>query len=180
MFKTIAVLLVLVVAVLLGYAASRPDSFHVERSITIQAPADRLHPQINDLRRFNTWNPYLRKDPAMQGEYSGAVAGPGAVYAFHGNKEVGRGRIAITETSAPNSVTMQLDMLEPFEAHNVVRFTLVPEGEGATRVTWAMDGASPFMAKLVGVFLNMDQMIGRDFEAGLFHLKSLAEKPAAS
>lgn len=179
MLKILALLIGVAIAALLLYAASRPDRFHVERSTTIQASAERLHPLINDLQRFNTWNPYARKDPAMQGQYSGPSAGPGAVYEFQGNKDVGKGRIGITASSAPSSVTMQLDMFEPFEGHNVVTFSLVPEGE-ATRVTWAMDGPSPFVARLIGVFMNMDQMIGRDFEAGLSLLKSQAEKPAAS
>ncbi|WP_382321887.1 SRPBCC family protein [Hydrogenophaga sp. UC242_53] len=179
MLKILALLIGVAIAALLLYAASRPDRFHVERSTTIQASAERLHPLINDLQRFNTWNPYARKDPAMQGQYSGPTAGTGAVYEFQGNKDVGKGRIGITASSAPSSVTMQLDMFEPFEGHNVVTFSLVPEGE-ATRVTWAMDGPSPFIARLIGVFMNMDQMIGRDFEAGLSYLKSLAEKPAAS
>lgn len=179
MLKTISLLIGVVVAVLLIFAATRPDVFHVERSTTIQAPAERLHPLINDLRGFNTWNPYARKDPAMQGQYSGPAAGPGAGYEFQGNQDVGKGRIGITASSAPSSVTMQLDMFEPFAARNVVTFSLVPEG-GATRVTWAMDGPSPFISKLIGVFMNMDQMIGRDFEAGLGHLKALAEKPSAS
>lgn len=178
MLKTISLLIGVALAVLLIYAGTRPDAFHVERSATIQAPAERLHPLINDLRGFNTWNPYARKDPAMQGQYSGPAAGPGAVYEFQGNQDVGKGRIGITAASAPSSVTMQLDMFEPFAARNVVTFTLVPEG-GATRLTWAMDGPSPFISRLIGVFINMDQMIGRDFEAGLGHLKALAEKPAA-
>jgi hypothetical protein len=178
MLKTIALLIGAALAVLLLYAATRPDMFHVERSATIQAPPERLHPLINDLRGFNTWNPYARKDPAMQGQYSGPAAGPGAVYDFQGNKDVGKGRLGITASSAPSSVTMQLDMFEPFAARNTVTFTLVPEG-GATRLTWAMDGPSPFISRLIGIFMNMDQMIGRDFEAGLGHLKALAEKPAA-
>ncbi|WP_137920213.1 SRPBCC family protein [Hydrogenophaga sp. 2FB] len=179
MIKTLALLIGAVIAVLLIYAATRPDAFHVERSTTIQAPPERLHPLINDLQRFNTWNPYNRKDPQMQGRYSGASAGPGAVYDFEGNKDVGKGRISVTATSAPSNVVMRLDMFEPFAGSNVVTFSLVPEG-GATRVTWAMDGPSPFIARLIGVFMNMDQMIGRDFEAGLANLKALAEKPPAS
>jgi hypothetical protein len=179
MLKTLALLIGAVIAALLLYAVSRPDRFHVERSTTIQAPAERLHPLINDLRHFNTWNPYARKDPAMQGQYSGPAAGPGAVYDFQGNRDVGKGRIGITASSAPSSVTMQLDMFEPFEGRNVVTFSLVPEGN-ATRVTWAMDGPSPFVARLIGIFIDMDHMIGRDFETGLSLLKSQAERAAAS
>ncbi|MCY1359879.1 hypothetical protein D9M69_464780 [compost metagenome] len=111
----------------------------------------------------------------MQGTYSGPAAGPGAVFDFQGNKEVGKGRIGITTSTEPSVVTMQLDMFEPFEGHNVVTFSLVPEG-GATRVTWAMHGPSPFIARLMGIFFSMDQMIGKDFEAGLSHLKALAEQ----
>lgn len=179
MFKILALLIGVAIAALLLYAASRPDRFHVERSTTIQAGAERLHPLINDLRHFNRWNPYARKDPAMQVRYSGPAAGPGAVYEFQGNQDVGKGRIGITASRAPSSVTMQLDMFEPFEGHNVVTFSLVPEGN-ATRVTWAMDGPSPFVARLIGIFIDMDQMIGRDFEAGLSLLKSQAGRSAAT
>ena len=160
---------------LLVYAATRPDTFAVERSTTIAAPADKLFPLISDMRSFNSWNPYARKDPAMKAEYSGAAAGPGAMFDFQGNKDVGKGRISITGASAPSSVTMQLDMWEPFEGHNEVNFTLVPDGAG-TRVTWAMHGPSALITKVMDIFISMDQMIGKDFEAGLANLKQLAEK----
>ncbi len=175
MIKTLLLLLVVAVAALLLYASTRPDTFAVERSTTIAAPAEKLFPLINDLRAFNTWNPYVRKDPAMQSRYSGPSAGAGAALDFHGNKDVGRGRITITGTKTPSEVTMQLDMFEPFEGHNTVVFSLVPEGAG-TKVTWAMHGPSAFITKLMGIFFNMDQMIGQDFEAGLANLKQLAEK----
>jgi hypothetical protein len=174
MIKTIAILAVIAVGTLLIFAATRPDTFRVERSASIKAPAEKLHPLINDMRVFNTWNPYNLKDPNIRGEYRGPQAGPGATYLFEGNKDVGKGSISIVET-APAKVTMKLDMLEPFEGHNVVEFILAPQGD-ATEVTWAMHGPSPFMAKLVGVFMNMDRMIGRDFEAGLANLKARAER----
>jgi hypothetical protein len=174
MIKTIAIVAVAALGVLLIFAATRPDTFRVQRSASIKAPAEKLHPLINDMRVFNTWNPYNLKDPNIRGEYRGPQAGPGATYLFEGNKDVGKGSISIVET-APAKVTMKLDMLEPFEGHNVVEFILAPQGD-ATEVTWAMHGPSPFMAKLVGVFMNMDRMIGRDFEAGLANLKARAEK----
>jgi Polyketide cyclase / dehydrase and lipid transport len=174
MFKTIAMLAVVAVAALLIVAATRPDTFRVERSTTIAAPAAKLFPLINDLHQFNTWNPYARKDPAMKAGYSGPAAGPGAVFDFQGNKAVGKGRISVTGATAPSLVTMQLDMWEPFEGHNTVNFILAPDGAG-TRVTWAMHGPSAFITKLMGIFFNMDQMIGNDFEAGLANLKQLAE-----
>lgn len=175
MIKTLLLMVVAGVALLLLYAATRPDTFAVERSTTIAAPADRLFPLINDLQAFNTWNPYARKDPAMKASYSGPAAGPGAVFDFQGNKDVGRGRISITGATEPSRVTMLLDMWEPFEGHNEVNFTLAPEGTG-TKVTWAMHGPSAFITKLMGIFFSMDQMIGKDFEAGLANLKQLAEK----
>jgi hypothetical protein len=174
MLKTIAVGLLLALALLLIYAATRPDVFRVQRSALVQAPAGQVHALINDLRQFNTWNPYERKDPNIRGDYRGPPAGPGAAYAFQGNKDVGRGSIEIVD-SAPSKVTMQLQMLEPFEARNTVEFRLAPQGN-ATEVTWAMHGPQPFLGKLVGVFLDMDRMVGRDFEAGLANLKARAER----
>lgn len=173
-------LVALVAVVALGalslYAASRPDTFAVKRSATIAASADKIHPLINDLHRFNTWNPYERKDPQMRGTYRGRPSGPGAGYDFAGNNEVGSGSIEITESQA-HRVAMKLDMYEPFEAHNFVEFTLQPRGATATEVTWAMHGPANFISKLMGLVFDMDKMIGRDFEAGLANLKAVAERP---
>lgn len=176
MIKIVFLVLVAAIAVLLIVAATRPDTFQVERSTTIAAPAERLFPLINDLQAFNTWNPYAHKDPAMKIDFApGPTAGPGARYDFAGNKDAGKGRITLLDSKAPSEVTMQLDMFEPFEGHNTVVFSLVPDGEG-TRVTWSMHGPSAFITKLMGIFFNMDQMIGKDFEAGLGNLKQQAEK----
>lgn len=174
MLKTIALVALAGVAALLLYAATRPDSFRVARSTVVNAPPEKLHALINDLHQFNTWNPYERKDPQLRGEYRGPAAGPGAMYHFQGNKDVGRGSLQILD-SAPRKVTMQLHMIEPFEGRNTVEFTLAPAAAG-TQVTWAMNGASPFVARLVGIFVDMDRMIGRDFEAGLDALKQRAER----
>jgi carbon monoxide dehydrogenase subunit G len=176
MIKTIALLLVAAVVLLLALAATRPDTFSVQRSAHVQAPPDQVHTLINDLHRFNRWNPYEKKDPNLKGSYSGPAAGPGATYAFEGNKNVGKGSLRIVD-SQPRAVTMELHMIEPMEARNTVRFTLVPQGDG-TQVTWAMQGASPFIGKLMGLVFDMDKMIGTDFEAGLAALKTLAEQKA--
>ncbi len=176
MLKTIALVVVLALAALLLYAATRPDSFSVQRSLRIQAPAEKIHPLIADLHRFNSWNPYEKKDPNIKGHYRGPGAGPGAAYDFEGNSQVGKGSIEIVQVQAPRQVTMQLRLIEPMEGLNTVNFTLAPQGD-ATEVTWAMQGRSPFIARLIGVFVDMDAMIGRDFEAGLAGLKSLAERP---
>ncbi|WP_349741122.1 SRPBCC family protein [Roseateles cavernae] len=174
MIKTIALVIVAALALLLIYAATRPDSFRVERSARIQAPPEKIYALIHDLKGFNRWNPYEKKDPAIKGQYSAVTAGPGARYGWESDK-VGVGSMEITEVTAPSRVAMRLDFVKPLEAHNQVEFRLRPEG-GATQVSWAMQGPSPFVSKLIGVFISMDQMIGQDFEDGLANLKSLAEQ----
>lgn len=174
MLKSIALIVVLAVAALALYATTRPDTFAVQRSTVVQAGTDKLFPLINDLHQFNTWNPYARKDPAMRIDYRGPASGPGAAFDFSGNKDAGKGSIEVTGGQAPTRVDMRLDMIEPFEGHNQIAFTLTPQGQ-ATQVTWAMHGPSPYLSKVVGIFLDMDHMIGRDFEAGLARLKATAE-----
>ena len=170
-----AVVLVLALAVLLAYAATRPDTFRFERSVTISAAPEKIRPLINDIRQFNTWNPFNKKDPAMKAAYRGPQAGPGAAYDFDGNGNVGKGTIQIIEPSGPDTVSMKLDMLSPMEGHNLIDFKLQPHGSG-TQVTWAMHGPTPYVAKVLHVVVNMDKMLGRDFEAGLADLKALAER----
>lgn len=175
MLKIIGVVIVLLIAGVLLHAANKPDTFRVERSARIQAPPEKIFALINDLRAFNTWNPFEKKDPNLKGHYAGPPSGKGAGYAFDGNKDVGKGSIEILESSSPSRVTMRLSMVEPFRVQNIVDFTLVPNG-GATKVTWAMQGPAPYLAKIIHVFIDMDRMVGRDFEAGLASLKALVEK----
>ena len=175
MFKTIAIVVVVLIAAVLIFAATKPDTFRVQRAASIKAPPEKIFALINDLRSFNTWNPYEKKDPAMKRTYSGAASGKGAIYEWDGNKDIGQGRMEITDTSPPSKVTFQLDFVKPFEAHNIAEFRLEPAGD-ATNVTWALHGPSPYVSKLMGVFFNMDKMIGKDFEDGLANLKAIAEK----
>lgn len=175
MLKIIGIVVVVLIAAVLLHAANKPDTFSVQRSASIQAPPERIFPLINDLRAFNTWNPFEKKDPNLKGRYSGPAGGKGAGYAFEGNKDVGKGSIEILESSSPSRVTMRLSMIEPFKVQNIVEFTLAPIG-GATNVTWAMQGPAPFLAKIIHVFIDMDQMVGKDFEAGLSNLKAAVEK----
>jgi hypothetical protein len=171
-------LLVAVVGVFLGLAATRPNIFRVQRSARIEAPPEQIFAILNNLRSFLAWSPYEKKDPAMKRSFSGAATGKGAVYAFDGNNQIGAGRLEITDSSRPSKVTMTLDFFRPFKAHNIVMFTLEPQG-GATEVTWDMHGPVPFVAKIMHLIINMDRMIGRDFETGLANLKTLAEGHAA-
>jgi uncharacterized protein YndB with AHSA1/START domain len=175
MLKIFGIIVAIAVASVLLFAANKPDAFRVERQASIQAPPEKIFSLINDLRAFNTWNPFEKKDPNLKGRYSGPSSGRGAAYAFDGNKDVGKGSIEIMESAPSSKVTMRLAMVEPFEVQNTVEFTLVPGG-GATNVTWAMQGPAPFIAKIIHVFIDMDEMVGKDFEAGLASLKAIAEK----
>ena|SRR5688572_18595791 len=175
MLKKIALVLAGLIVGLLAYAATRPDAMRVERTATIKAPPDRIFPLINDFHRWSEWSPWEKLDPAMTRTHSGAGEGRGAVYEWAGNSDVGSGRMEITDSAPPSRVAIQLDFLEPFEAHNTTVFTLNPRADG-TEINWAMDGPSPYIAKLMGVFVDMDAMIGRDFESGLQNLKTAAER----
>ena len=175
MLKTIALVIVVAIAGILIFAATKPDTFRVERSIAIKAPPEKIFPLINDFKQWDAWSPWEKKDPAMKRTYGPATSGKGAHYAWQGNSDVGQGSMDITESVPPSKVALKLDFVKPFEGHNVVEFTLVPRGE-STDVTWSMSGPAPFMSKVMQVFVNMDRMIGKDFEAGLASLKAAAEK----
>lgn len=175
MLKVILIVVLLLIAGVLVYAATKPDTFRVQRSASIQAPPEKIFPLINDYRNWAAWSPYEKKDPAMKRTFGAITAGKGATYAWEGNKEVGQGNMEIQESAPRSRVTIKLDFIKPFEAHNIVDFTLEPQGD-MTRVTWAMQGPAPFLSKLMQVFFSMDSMVGRDFEAGLASLKAVAEK----
>ena len=171
----IAVVLAIAIAIILILAATKPDTFRVQRAATVKAPLEKIFPLINDFHQWGTWSPYENKDPAMTRSYSGAAAGKGAVYAWEGNKNVGSGRMEILDSSAPTKIVIKLDFFTPFEGHNTAEFTMLPQGD-ATNLTWLMHGPAPFMSKLMQVFMNIDNMVGKDFEVGLANLKRLTEK----
>jgi len=174
MLPIIVLIIVALIAALLIYAASRPASFRIERSTAINAPPEKIFPLINDFHRWNAWSPWEKLDEGLKRTFSGPASGKGAVYEWLGNNKVGQGRMEITDATAPSKVTIKLDFLKPFEAHNTAEFTLAPQG-GATRVNWAMYGASPYMARLMGLVFNMDKMLGASFDQGLANLKAQAE-----
>ena len=176
---TIAVVLAIAIAAVLILAATKPDAFSVERTIDVKAPPDRIFPLINDFHQWVSWSPYENKDPAMKRSYSGAESGKGAVYGWEGNKNVGSGRMEILDAQAPSKIIINLDFFTPFEGHNTAEFTMLPQGDATnvtTEVTWLMHGPSRFIGKVMHVFINMDRMVGKDFEIGLANLKRLAEK----
>jgi uncharacterized protein YndB with AHSA1/START domain len=171
----IAILVIIAVASVLVYAATRPDGFTVARSIRIKAPPERIFALIDDLRAFNRWNPFLKNDPNTKLVYSGPDHGRGAAHEWDGTGRVGTGRVEITDSVPSSKIVMKLDMIKPIEGHNRVEFTLQPEGD-TTSVTWRMTGENVYIAKVFQVFFSMDQMVGGEFDKGLADLKSIAEQ----
>lgn len=141
----------------------------VERSGTVGAPPEQVFAAIVDLHRWEDWSPWEGRDPEMSRTYSGADRGVGAVYAWEGNRKVGTGRMEITGVTEPREVQMALSFLKPFKSENTVRFDLEPVGEG-TQVTWTMETPRTFMSRVMGLFMNMDRTVGKDFEQGLAQL----------
>jgi uncharacterized protein YndB with AHSA1/START domain len=175
MLKTIGLIVAVALIALLVTAGFQPDTFQVQRATRIDAPPEKIFALVDDFHQWGSWSPYEKLDPDMKRSFSGADSGAGAVYEWVGNSKVGQGRMEILEAPAPSKVAIKLDFLKPFEAHNVATFTMEPEG-GATNVTWAMDGPTPYMAKVIHLFVSMDRMVGRDFETGLSNLKAVAER----
>jgi hypothetical protein len=174
MIKTIVIVIVVALAAVLGYAATRPDTFRVQRTISIKAPPEKILAQVNNFHDWSNWSPYEKLDPAMKRTFSGAASGPGSVYAWNGNDKAGAGRMEIKETS-PSKTVIKLDFSKPFESSNVAEFSVDTQGD-SSNVTWAMYGPAPYVSKVMGLFFNMDSMIGKDFEAGLANLKTVTEK----
>jgi len=179
MLKILGIILgviALAVAGVAAYAAAtQPDTFRVTRSLDISAPPEKIYPILTDFRRSPEWSPYEKLDPDMKRNHSGAATGKGAVYAWDGDSNAGAGRMEIVEAAPGQSVTLKLDFVRPFEASNVVEYRLQPKGS-ATQVSWDMHGPMPFISKVMCVFVDLDKMIGKDFETGLANLKTLAEK----
>lgn len=162
---------------LIGYISTRPDDFRLERSAQISAPSDVVFRILNDLRQWPRWSPWEKLDRNMTKTYAGPDAGPGASFAWVGNKKAGEGNVTILETEPGRVIAMRLVMLKPFAATNKVTFTVNPSGSG-THVSWAMEGKNNFMMKAVNVFASMDAMVGKDFEEGLANLNAAAQEQA--
>lgn len=175
MLNLILIALIILVAITLILASTKPDTFRMERSINIKAPPEKIFPLIADFHQMNTWSAWEKVDPTMKRSFTGAESGKGAKYAWDGNKEIGQGSMEILEATPSSKVLIKLDFYKPFEAHNMAEFTLTPHGE-TTTVSHAMFGPSPFISKLMCLFFSMDKMVGPKFEEGLATLKAIAEK----
>lgn len=179
MIRNILIVVVVVVAGVLGYIASRPSDMHIERSTRIQAPIELTFGLVNDLRAWEAWSPWERLDPDMEKTYSGPQAGQGAAYAWSGNDDVGKGSMEIVDSVQNEKVAIDLRFKEPFEDQALTTFTFEPDGDDATRVTWTMTGEYGFVEKAMTLFLDFDAMIGKDFEKGFSHLKEVAAEKLA-
>jgi hypothetical protein len=176
MLQTIFFFLIAAVVIVLGLAMMKPDSFSVTRVATMKATPDKVFNEINDFHHWAAWSPWEPLDPQMKKTYSGANSGVGAIYEWDGNKKVGAGRMEILESMPTSKIVIKLDFMRPFEGHNTTDVSFESQELDSTKVTWTMYGPAPFMSKIMQVFMNMDKMIGKDFERGLSNLKSAVEK----
>ena len=172
--KILAVLAVIIL-VFLVIVATRPADFRVERSTTILASPIDVFGEVNELKRWDAWSPWMKLDPNAKSTYEGPPAGTGAAMAWAGNRNVGEGRMIITESRPPELIRFRLDFYKPMAGTSTAEFSFKPEGE-QTVVTWAMFGKNNFMAKAFGLFVNCDNMVGSQFEKGLASMKSISEK----
>ena len=178
MLKKILIALAVLIAAFLGYAATRPDTYAVERSAEIAAPITIVFDQLDDFRSFAEWSPWDKLDPSMQKTFEGPQSGVGASYTWQGNDEVGKGRMTIVESQPPSAIEYKLEFIEPFTAEAQTKFEVTPQGADAARVRWQMAGKNNFMSKVFGVFMDMDTAIGKDFEKGLASLEAQSEAEA--
>jgi hypothetical protein len=159
--------------------ALQPGQFRVARSAAIEAPAPTLFSLLSDFHAWDAWSPWSKLDPAMKRTFSGAERGKGAVYEWSGNDQVGKGRMEIIDVRENAQVTIDLRFITPFEAQNITTFTIAERRAGGVEVTWAMTGTNGFVAKAFGMFIDVDEVLGKDFERGLANLKKLAESSVA-
>lgn len=174
MLMYILLALAAAIAVVLVLAMTKPATFSVVRSTTVNASAAKLHAMINDFHAWGDWSPWEKLDPALNRTFSGAATGKGAIYEWTGNNKVGAGRMEILSEIPGAKVEIKLDFIRPFEGHNLTTFTITP-GANGTAVRWEMTGPNAFIGKVMSVFMNMDDMIGKDFEKGLANIKQAAE-----
>jgi hypothetical protein len=172
--KWIGIIILITVAAVLIMASMKPDVFRVERTANIPAAPEKIFPYLNDLKKSQSWSPWEDLDPDMKRTFSGPQSGKGAAYAWAGDKNIGEGSMEITESLPSSKVVSRLDFTKPFEAHNIVTYTLTPKGN-TTDVTWTMEGPNTFLGKVISVVMNCDKMVGKQFETGLANLRTVVQ-----
>jgi len=174
MLKKILIAVGIIVVVFVIIVAMQPADYRIVRSASMSAPAPAVFAQVNDFHNWEAWSPWAKRDPAMKQTYEGAAAGTGAIYMWAGNKEVGEGRMTLTESRPSELIKINLEFIKPFASTCTSEFTFKPEGD-QTGVSWSMAGKNNFIAKAFCMFMNMDKMVGGDFEKGLAKMKSVVE-----
>lgn len=174
MLKKIVLGIVVILVVFLTYVAFQPSDYRITREIKIHAPAETVFAQVNDLHKFNVWNPWAKVDPAAKMTFEGPLSGVGAISSWDGNHEVGAGRMTILESKPNTLIRMKLEYLKPFEGTSEAEFAFKSEN-GQTVVSWSNSGKSSFIPRLICTFMNMDKMMGGMFEKGLLQLKAVSE-----
>lgn len=177
MLKKILLAVAVIILLFVIVVAMQPADFRITRSTTIAAPAETVFAHVNDFHKWDAWSPWAKLDPAMKQSYEGSAAGTGAIYTWDGNKDVGTGRMTLTESRSNELVRIKLEFLKPFAAVNDTEFTFKSEGN-QTAVTWSMTGKNNFIAKAFSLIMNMDKMVGGEFEKGLASIKAIVETPA--
>jgi Polyketide cyclase / dehydrase and lipid transport len=174
MIKKVLIALAVIVVVFIAVVAMQPSEFRVARSAIIRAPVPDVFSQVNDFHSWQAWSPWAKLDPTAKASFEGPRAGAGAVFAWAGNDKIGEGRMTLTESRPSELIRIKLDFVKPMEGTSIAEFTFKPEGD-QTAVTWTMTGHNNFIAKAVCLFMNLDKMVGGDFEKGLANLKSVVE-----
>ena len=175
MLNWILIGVAVVIAAFAAIVALQPSDFRIERSATMAAPPPAVFAQVNDFQKWQSWSPWEKLDPALRRSYEGPAAGAGAQYAWIGNKDVGEGRMTILESRPGELVRIKLEFFKPFAATNTAEFSFKPQA-GGTAVTWSMAGQNNFIARAVCMFMNMDRMVGGQFEQGLAQVKAIVER----
>jgi hypothetical protein len=174
MFKKILIGLAAIVVAFVAYVAMQPSEYRVARSATIAAPAPAVFAQVNDFHNWEGWSPWANLDPNAKATFEGPKAGTGAVFNWSGNDKVGEGRMTLTESRPAELIRIKLDFVKPMEGTSVAEFSFTPQGD-RTAVTWSMSGHNNFIARAICLFMNMDKMLGGEFEKGLANLKAVVE-----
>jgi hypothetical protein len=175
MLKKIAIGVVVVLVILVVFVATRPAAFRISRSASMNSPADVVFVNINDFHNWQQWSPWAKLDPAMKTTYSGSASGLGASYSWAGNSKVGEGKMTIVDSKPSQSVTIDLEFMKPMQAKNLAVFTIKSTGDKSCDVDWAMTGENGFVGKAFAMMMDMDRMVGTDFETGLFNLRRTSE-----
>ena len=178
MLKKILLVVVVVVGIFAAFVATRPSQWRIARSTVVAAPAEAVYPKVADFHGWDAWSPWAKLDPAMKADFTGTPGTVGSSYHWTGNDKVGEGRMTILELVPGRKVGIKLEFLKPWEQTSLTEFSFVPEGAG-TKVTWAMSGEHDFVGKLFALVMNMEKMVGPDFEKGLSALKAQAAPPPA-